>query len=260
MKLSELKIKMPAILLYGKHGTGKTAFMLTLGERLQVVDADEGLLTGLTLKDEFLEARRSVDVVSCLETDPKKGTKFPLIKKHIKKVMIQCQQGRYPFDALGIDSLTSLCDSATRYILGNCGLLGQADEPKMQIQHWGSAFIEIQSVITMLKAIPVFVIILAHEHHYEEDGATKTKIAIPGKSLPGTVCKMFDELWRMRIKNLSGGKTAYVIKTRGTGDVEAKTRLNVPAEMNADKGLPKILQDMGFEWPLRKEKNEASTV
>jgi SpoVK/Ycf46/Vps4 family AAA+-type ATPase len=46
-KLKDLKFQHPKILLWGRPGCGKTALALTLGTRAQVLDCDEGLMTGM---------------------------------------------------------------------------------------------------------------------------------------------------------------------------------------------------------------------
>ena len=53
MKLSEMKEKKKKILIYGKAGVGKTALVMTLGEKLQLLDVDDGVTTGKRLEDEL---------------------------------------------------------------------------------------------------------------------------------------------------------------------------------------------------------------
>ncbi len=245
MKLKEIRKKPPKVLLYGPPGTGKTALVLTLGKRLQVLDLDDGLETGRTLHDQFRERRMEVDVVQALETSRIRGTAFPEAKRHVFRVVEMIDKGTYPFEAFCIDSLTSLADGAVRYVLGNAGHVGRAP----QIQEWGAAFIEIENILTLLRSLPIVVILTAHQHVFELDGETQTEIAVPGRKLPGKICSYFDEVWRMRVRPLPQKKFAYVLQTKSTAGTVARSRLNLEDGIDAGKlGLEEVLRRVGWEW------------
>jgi len=243
-RLDQIKDRPPHILLYGPPGTGKTALALTLGKGCQVVDLDDGLKTGLTLKDRFLSSRREVDVVQCLETNPKKANAFRRAKAAIFNICNAVMAGKYPFKALVVDSMTSFMDYVMRYVLDNSGRPGTHP----QIQDWGASFIETENLLTMVKSLPIVVVFTAHEYSYEVDQATHIKLALPGKSLPGKVCAYFDEVLRTKIVNLEGGKRGFVIQSKGTGSTLARSRCNLPDSTKMDLGLPAILKLMGWDW------------
>lgn len=253
-KLSEVKIKPPKILLYGDVGTGKTAFTLTLGDRLQVLDMDEGTLTGVTLDDKFRSRRLEVDVVSCPDPDPNKATAFGCGKAHVLKVANQAVRKAYPYDAFAIDSLTALADHAVRMVMVNSGMAGK----NPQIQHWGLAFNEIENILTVARSIPGVFILIAHAMNIEIDGNTKKEIAIPGKSLPNKIARYFDEIWFAKVQNKAGGKQAFTIQTKSTASIVARSRLNIPDGIDMSLGLEEILKQGGYEFPVREPTKETT--
>jgi len=248
--LADMRILHPKILMYGGAGTGKTALTLTLGSSLQIMDLDNGLMTGLTLKDQHYEQRLKVNVVSGLqETDPARGVAFMKAKNHLYAVAEACKKGTYSFDALAVDSLTALVDSAMRMIQGNSSHIGT----NPQLQEYGLAFQEIENFLTIMKSLPIVVIVIAHQHEFEVDNKMNIRVAIPGRKLPGKVCSWFDEVWRMTIQNLPKGETAHVIQTKGTASTLARSRFNIPDKTDAKLGLVNILKGAGYDF-VRKEK------
>ena len=248
--LADMKILHPKILVYGIAGTGKTALALTLGGCLQVMDMDNGLTTGKTLKDEFYEERMKVNVVGgLLENDPIRGVAFLKAKNHLYAVADACAKGTYSFDALCVDSLTSLVDAAMRMVQGNSSHIGE----NPQLQEYGLAFNEVENFLTILKSLPIVVIVIAHQHEFEVDKVTKVRIALPGRKLPGKIAGWFDEVWRMNIKNLPQGKTGYFIQTKGTASTLARSRFNIADGIDAKQGLRTILKGAGYEFTERTE-------
>jgi len=236
-RLSEMEMDRWMILLYGPVGRGKTALALTLGKDAQVVDLDDGLRTGLTLRDEFYDSRRSVDVVQCLEKSASTATAFTLAKRHITSVVDQCNKGKYPFKYLVLDSYTAMAEAAVRKVLSDNNKLGQA----IEIQHWGMAFSEIKHILLMLRVLPITVVMIAHEQARVVDKMPMVEIATPGQKMPMEVPRYFDEVWRMKIANKPGGKLGYVIQTKGTPCVTARSRSNLADGTDANLGMPKIL-------------------
>ena len=221
MKLSELPSDKPAkVLIYGPAGRGKTALLLTLGERLQVIDMDDNLEVGLGLNDNLREERLKVDVKQFLDTDyPNKIVAFDRVKEYLRGVMIACHKGPYKFDILGLDSLTSLATASQNQIMKNIGKLGQ----NPQIQNWGLILNEIENVITIIRALPIPVIILAHETSFVADDINQVQIAIPGQKLPGKLTRMFSEIWYIRIKAIGGGKQEIYMQTLPTEAVTCRS-------------------------------------
>lgn len=248
MKLEELPIKPPKILLYGSSGSGKTALATTCGPHCQVIDFDDGVETARTLADSFQPQRRQIDVLQALERDPAFPTAYAKGKEHLRGVATQCNQKKYPFKVLVIDSLTSMADACLRMVLKNSNKLetsgGMAMNP--EIQHWGLAFLEMESFLSIARSLPIAVILIAHEQMNEIDGVNKLQLAISGKKNPTKIPRFFDELWYMKTRNAAGGKIEYVIQTNSTAGIEARSRKNIPDLTNANVGMPELLKRMGY--------------
>lgn len=246
MKLSERKRRPPKILLYGRPGTGKTAHVLTLGSGLRVIDLDDGVETGVSMKDVWRGSRLNVDVISCLEDDPSKGLAFPKAKKCIRIAVKQCREGRFPFQGICIDSFTALANAAVRHVQGNSGRIGQ----NPQLQEWGLAFIELQSLMVLLRSLPIAVVMTAHEYQLDkEDGIGRTiEIAIPGRKLPSQITGTFDEVWRYKIVG-SGAKRVFTIQTQGSSAVLARSRFDLKDGINASEvSMVEVMRRCGYEW------------
>lgn len=251
VKLSEMKRHPPKIILMGGFGTGKTALALTLGERAVVLDCDNGVATGMTLADKFKQERLNVEVKPCWEESADSAIGFSRALSYARSIQKEVKQGKGP-EALVVDSFTTLVDMAVRQVLATNGKLGQ----NPQIQHWGLAFIQVETFLTIMKALPIVVIMTAHTMRYEEDGITKKGIACPGTKLPHKVPTYFDEVWVMKIRNLEQGKKAYLIQTQGTESVPARTRYNLPDETDANLGMVEILRLMGYSFPQKPQEGK----
>lgn len=176
MKVSELKSKPPKILIYGPPGTGKTALVQTLGARGHLIDLDDNLEVGLGLKDNLREERMKIDVAQFLNDNPKKPTAFSECKKHVLSIVNKCSKGDFPFQAVAIDSLSSLASASQDETMYAAGRVGQNPE----IQHWGTLLNEIERVITYLRSLPLPVFYIAHETTFTADDINRVQIAIPG--------------------------------------------------------------------------------
>lgn len=245
MKISDLPRKAPKILLYGPAGRGKTALALTLGARAQVLDLDDGLMTAMTLQDQWTQARQSVDAEQFLEDIPTQARAFQRVKAHILKTSNEIRAGRWPYQALIIDSLTALSEFAVRSVMGASGKLGEAP----QIQHWGAAFIEIENVMIMLRSMPIPVILVAHDQTKNIDGVDMTEIAVPGRNLPAKITRFFDEVFYMKVRPMGGGKSQYLLQTRSTGSITCRSRGNIPDGFDTAVGMEGILKHLGYEFP-----------
>lgn len=251
-KVGDLADQAPKILTYGPLGTGKTALALTLGARAQVIDIDDGLKTGITLQDKFTEDRKAVDVRRFIESAPhQRATVFKQVKECIYDISNQVHQKKYPFDALIIDSLSSFATAAVAQIMYNSGQIGAAP----QLQHWGLAFIEIQNVIHVLRAVPIPVILIAHDQQKGDAEEEKTIIGIPGRNMPSLIARYFDEVWFMRVKELGAGKMDYVIQTKSTVKVVCRTRSNIPDMTSVSCGMWELIKKCGYIPPVREVKN-----
>ncbi len=250
MKVSDLQKNEPPpnILLYGEVGCGKTILALTLGEHAQVIDVDLGLRSGYSLKDEFTDARMAVDVKQFQETSmPERAIAFAKTKSCIFDIATQCNQHRYPFKAIILDSLTVFSEQALAYILGNANKIGKNPE----IQHWGMAFSEIKMVLAVLTSLPIPTIVIGHEqiktYGTGKDAVNKLELAIKGKNMPAEITRLFDEVWYMRTRMVAGGQRQYVIQTLHDGSVLARSRACLPNMTDTKIGMWKLLEMMGYK-------------
>lgn len=256
-KVADLAEQAPKILIYGPPGTGKTALALTMGANAQVVDLDDGLRTGVTLKDNFTDARRAVDVKRYIEAAPhQRASVFKQAKECLYDISNQINQKKYPFDALIIDCLSSFAGAAVAQIMYNSGQIGAAP----QLQHWGLAFIEITNVIAVVRAMPIPVVLLAHDQQKGDADDEKTSIGIPGRNMPSMIARYFDEVWYMRVKELGGGKVDYVIQTKSTSKITCRTRSNIPDMTSTSCGMWELIKRCGYVPPQRKVEDAKPVV
>lgn len=251
MKLSELhdtRVRYPKILIYGPPGCGKTALALTLGAEAQMIDLDDGLMTGMMLKDQHTAARQSVDVIQFLEVEPEKALVYHKVKSYLYDIINRANRGQWPFKYLIIDSLTMLAMASIRSVLYASSILGKKNP---EIQHWGMAIGDIQQILVTLRAAPFTVIVLAHDQtktiKVGEKEENYTELAIFGKNLPSQVGAAFDELWYMIPRPVGQGKNRYLLKTMATDVVTAKSRSSLPDETDTNLGLKPIIDKLGYK-------------
>lgn len=208
------------------------------------MDLDGGARTGATLRDEFWEKRRQVEVVDLSEVEP--GRLLSEVKRVVGGIKRRIGAGQYEFEALAIDSLTSLGYGVIKSV---------AATNKPTTPEWGLAISEIQDFCVMLKNLPIPVFLTAHQSEVTigEPPAERTfiKLGIYGKNLPSFLIGAFTELWYAKVKQMSGGKVAYVLQTRSTSVLKCRTRLQLPDDTNMDLGLEKVLETVGYNFKER---------
>ncbi len=232
MKLSELNLSKPKIILYGPAGTGKTAFVLTGGSRVTVLDCDNGLRTGLTLKDDWTKERLKVEVLEAHEDAPLRATAYLKARQIINGFKPKDEN-----EIFVLDSLTTFAEFALRNILSAHNRL----EGQPQIQDWGGAFRDIEHSILRLRALPCTVILIAHQMISTIDDRDTIQLAIAGKNLPAKLMSYFDEIWHAKVKPMGQGKNTFTLQTITTPSVIARSRCNLLTNTDMNQGLLKVL-------------------
>jgi len=243
MKLSEVAVKPPKIILYGGFGSGKTCFAMTCGKYAQIIDLDEGLTSAKYFQDKFTSQRSEVDILESHETDFTKATAFMKARSYIQSVAEQCRKGTYPYKVLIIDSLTNLHEFCMRMVLSNSGKINT----KPEYQHWQLRDIEFLNLCLIIKSLPIAVIVIAHQQASKEEESEALTPNLPGKSLPNNFFSKFDELIYLRPRPAAGGKTEIELINRSSSAVVAKTRSNFTNGLMVDIGCPELLKLMGYE-------------
>lgn len=262
MKLSDIPIKAPKILLWGPMGTGKTALAMTLGAKAQLLDiGEEGYTTGRTLRDKFYNDRIAVDIQLFKETKlPNSAHAFNDARDYIIKISKQVHEGKYPYDALIIDSMTELARMSINQVLSNNGSLGS----DVQLQHYGAAFNQTKMVLDILKSLPIVVIVIGHDQRDRIDKKSidgkkviETKelieLAVTGKNMPAEIPRGFDEVWYATAREAAGGKTKFFIQTASNELIKVRTRSQIPNMLDiTELGMWDIIKQLGYTPPERK--------
>ena len=248
MKLSEIPRKPPKIILCGESGTGKSALAMTLGEGTIYVDLDDGLMTGVTFKDQWYERRQQVEVKRCVEEDPSKALAFGKARSYMQGIADSFIAGKPICRAVVVDSLTTLADAAMRMVLANNNRLGL----QPQKQHWGMRDLALDGFFNVLYALPCVVVMVAHLQlsgdEAEGEGGVAYRIAMQGKAYPPKLPVRFDEIWLTKMLRGAGGRNTYAVSTQASGLFSCRTRYNLPDNQDANQGLPALLGKIGFEW------------
>jgi len=242
--IADIKLKPPKILLYSQPGAGKTAFALTAGASAQVIDLDDGLITGKSLKDKWFSERQKVDVKLCHEESVSSAVAFMKAQSYIESVAKEIKEGKYPFKVLIIDSVTKMISYGMRYVLSSAGQLGKAPFQ----QHWGILTTLLENTLLTIKTLPLTVLLLAHQQIDEEEGVRKVEMAIPGKRMPELFSQMADEILYLKVRGFN--PVERTIQTMSSGTVTCRSRTNAADGMNADEGFWSLIKRMGFDQEL----------
>jgi hypothetical protein len=265
MKVSEIQQLPPKFLVLGKPGTGKTALTATGGKAVQVLDLDRGILTALTFKDKWFDERQKIDVITCYEDQgPTAAVAFRKAKEHIYSVSTMCAKGTYPYKVYVVDSLTSLGEAALRMIRvssGKWGLAPQLDTRKGLTQpEWGLAINEMVQVVSVLRNLPIAVIVLGHvtevadKFHPETGQLIRPGYLSPnviGQKLPETLPAYFDEIIYAQTNVIQGNQLEYELRTKKMPGIDfLRTRAQIPDHTKINAGLRELLRLARYDLDL----------
>ena len=262
MKVSELAAMPPKLLIYSRAGLGKSALAMTLGEDCLYHDLDDNMEVAFGLRDDFYTDRQCVEVKQFLDDDPKAPIAFKRFKAAVYSVSDMCRKGTFPYKYYVVDSLTSLAMAAQHMVMANNSKAGE----NPQIQHWGILLNEILNIVTAIRALPVCVIVLAHETTFVSDDQNVVQIAISGQKLPGQITRQFSEIWYLRAKPSGAGSQDLFIQSVPTSSITCRSGRGLPTGTRyatiTKEGKPK--DSVGMKTLLgmiqRKEKEGTPSV
>jgi hypothetical protein len=207
----------------------------------------------------------SIDMIDCTETGGLTvATTFPKVKNQLIKLVnmgkaMKTEDGT-PIVCVVLDGLTTLVDSACRYILYNASKLGRelpkTSNPTDQFKNamsqpeWGLVINEVEQVLSLLRGLPCVSIVTAHSvNELTPSGTTRYEISVPTKVLPPKLPGYFDEVWYMETQLAAAGVQNRVIRTVGNSMFVARSNSNLPDNTNVGDGLKAVFAKMGYELP-----------
>lgn len=244
MKAGDLVQEAPKVLLCGTAGSGKTSLVLTLGSNVEILDADGNIRSGLHCGDGHDEERAKAEVTPCPEPFPEsKPQAFNTVRKRIEKISQEVEAGTYERKVVAVDSLTTLTHAAmleTQRVSGNL-------KKNPSLPEWGTMANEVFRLITRLRALPIGVILIAHDEVIEVNERQRVQLGVMGKKLGQQLPRLFTDIWYVKTRSSAGGKQAFTIQPRPSGDFpQARNSGGLPGELDATKGLPPVFEALGY--------------
>lgn len=251
MKVADLikQNKPPNILIGGSAGSGKTC-LVAQASGGYLMDFDGHMKNVVTVSDVFTPLRNQiefdtfVDEVSIVNGVPKLlSSAYLKAKTKLLSISQLCIDNKWPFDALIVDTITGLCRAIQLHVMSCAG----HPFKKPQIQDFGSFITELESMLTIMRAIPVLKIATAHEMIIFGAADQQITTRLMSATKPHGANKLawlFDQVL-MAKKRLKGqGKVDYIV----TGRHEiAKGPITTDVVHN-DIGLVGVLKEMGYKY------------
>jgi archaellum biogenesis ATPase FlaH len=252
MKPKDIKNKPPNILLYGPAGSGKTA-LVAQATNGYLFDFDDGMLTAKTVNDKFRPLRWEIDFDSYVDENPAKPHMWIEARKKLKSIVEQANAGKWKHDALIIDSLTGMARCIQLHVMSCAG----DSYKKPEIQHWGSMVQEMETALTMIRAVRVLRLTTAHELLVEKQ-ATKslvpvvdyiTPLSVTRKHSIGKLMWLFDEVWYTSLTRGAQGKMNFTVDSKPATSHRCRTRCGlVQTVVHNEMGLVGLLEKAGYKY------------
>lgn len=251
MKVADLaKVnKPPNLLIGGSAGSGKTCLVAQAANGY-LMDFDGHVRNVLTVNDKFTPLRNRiefdefVDAVTVTKGIPAlASSKYLEAKAKLISISQLCIDKKWPHDALIIDTITGLCRSIQLHCMACAG----HPFKKPQIQDFGSFITELESMLTIMRAIPVLKITTAHEMIIfgSQDQQITTRLMSATKPHGANkLAWLFDQVLMAKKRFRGSGKVDYIV----TGKHEiAKGPITTDVVHN-DIGLSGLLDLMGYKY------------
>ena len=219
------------VLVYGRSGTGKTEFCATWPKPLLFIDTDKGITTVVSSprvqeKDQIFLVDvqdRSSDVVV------KQPIGFATVETVLKSLATENSYSGVVPQTVVLDSLTTtsaLTMSRTLYLHGHVG-----QQPTLP--DYGRLMRDLLDIITTGIGLRCNFIATAHEQYTKDElsGRIWCGPLIVGK-LAAEISLYFDEVYHANVRE-RGGKHEYMLDTKASGLITAKSRLDLPSPIIA---------------------------
>ncbi len=251
MKVADLlkQNKPPNILIGGSAGSGKTCLVAQAAGGY-LMDFDGHMKNVLTVKDKFSPLRNQiefdeyVDDIKILKGTPSlASSKYLEAKAKLLSISQLCIDKKWPFDALIIDTITGLCRSIQLHVMACAG----NPFKKPQIQDFGSFICELETILTIVRAIPALKITTAHEMVIfgSQDQQITTRLMSATKPHGANkLAWLFDQVLMAKKRFRGGGNVEYIV----TGKHEiAKGPITTDVVHN-EIGLSGVLKLIGYSY------------
>lgn len=246
----------PVICIWGPAGSGKTGLIAQM-KNGYVTDTDGGMRTAATLHDKFFDIRQQIEFNTFIDKPPAAPTAFINLKKDLLNISKQCNEGTWPYEAYGLDSLTGLCRAAQLHILATIAP-DKYSSPDMfnvpVLKHYNHIVNAVESILTIIRSLNVLVIVTAHEALIETADDVLIRIASATKNHGANkIPWLFDELWYAKKRPMGQGKMEYLVGGSGSAALSTRTRSGLDTDiMHNEIGLVGVLKKIGFNYGKQK--------
>ena len=229
------------VLCYGGSGTGKTEFSAGWPKPILYIDTDHGITT--VLASPRVTEKEKIFVVPI--TDYPVGVKtnqplgFPTVKQIIEDIEKTGNYGSIEPKTVVLDTLTTTAGFCMKHVLHINRHSGQ----QPTLPDWGKQMREIVGLIQTGVGLGCNFIVLAHEQFMKDElsGRIWCVPLITGK-LAMEIGLYFDELYHTNVRERAG-KHEYMLETKATGLITAKSRLDLASPIPAHFSEVKLAMD-----------------
>lgn len=246
--------KPPHIVIYSTFGKGKTG-LASQAFNGYCFDFDNGMRTAALLQ-KIDGINRQIEFDLYLDMNVKMPTAFAKFKSKLLEFNSQIRAGKFPFDAIVVDSWTGCCQSCERQIKSTAPGRDKQGNVILSQHDWGLIVDELEQILDLLRGLPVMVILVAHAKTIEKDGMNVYTPYSSGQKIPVILPTYFDEVWNLKAVKKGADQYEYIVTGRATETLDARTRSNIGTVVHAheppqkdDLGLKGLLKLMGFNYP-----------
>lgn len=218
-------------------------------------------MPALHIKDKYEKARQEVDIIECYEDVGNPGSGLTKIKNQLFKISKEITEKKLQFDAIAIDSLTTISMQAMRMVLHNSGKMEQgavrlqrsssgALHSGIEIQHYGLAMQEVENCLMLLTGMPVLGICIAHDDTETIDERQQKIVSVLGNKLAPKVPAFFNEVWYSLAAPQGAGKVDMVLQTQASASIMCRSRDGLANGFKMDQGFPTALASIGYKWEV----------